>query len=353
MKPFAGLKVVELASVLAGPEVGRFFAELGAAVVKYESPTGDVTRSWRLSHEENTSSISAYFASVNAQKTYAQLNLKSSEGKRELLSLLSDADVLITNFKSGDDEQFGLTKTRITELFPKLIWGKIVGFHSDKSRPAFDVVLQAETGWISMTGYQNQSPAKVPVAIVDVLAAHQLKEALLIALLEREKSGMGSCWEVSLEEASLSGLMNQATNFWMNNHVASAIGTQHPNIAPYGDLLPTSDGKWAVPAIGSHRQFQLFCELLKVADLASDLRFRSNVDRVSNRSALIKLLGAQTLKWQSEELNQACASLKIPLGIVKDLSEVLNTHLADDLAVEENIDGRQTKRIRSFVARRV
>ncbi|KAB2810339.1 CaiB/BaiF CoA transferase family protein [Phaeocystidibacter luteus] len=353
MKPLTGLKVVELATVLAGPEVGRFLAELGATVVKYEPPKGDVTRGWRLANEDSTSSISAYFAAINAQKSYDVLDLKSSEGIDSLQSLLSDADVLLTNFKPEDEKVFGLTTDSLKSKFPRLIWGKISGFSSDINRPAFDVVLQAETGWISMTGQPNQLPSKLPVAMIDVIAAHQLKEAILLALLEREKHGTGSHWAVSLEEASLSALANQATNYWMNNHVAKAMGTAHPNIAPYGDLLPTKDGKWAVPAIGSHAQFQKFTELLNLSTLASDLRFRSNVDRVTNRSALIEELSKATKQWNSEELNKACGDHRIPLGIVRSLDEVLDSPQAQEVALEEEIEGRKTKRVKSFVARRL
>lgn len=353
MKPLQGLRVIELASVLAGPEVGRFLAELGASVIKYEAPNGDVTRGWRLTSETSTSSISAYFASVNAEKSYATLNLKSEEGVAELHRLLASADVLLTNFKEGDDEKFGLTPALLKTHFPKLIWGRIRGFAEDTHKPAFDVVLQAETGWMSMTGQPGGLPTKMPVALVDVLAAHQLKEALLLALLEREKTGTGSHWEVTLEEASLSALMNQATNYWMNQHVATAMGTAHPNIAPYGDLLPTQDGKWAVPAIGSNAQFQAFCKLLQLDELLNDRSYRSNVDRVDHRSSLVETLSKATIHWKAQDLSDACAEHRIPLGIVRSLDEVLDGKVAEKLAVEEEIDQRETKRVRSFIARRL
>ncbi|NVK04246.1 MAG: CoA transferase [Flavobacteriia bacterium] len=353
MRPLEGIKVVELATVLAGPEVGRFLAELGATVVKYEPPAGDVTRGWRLANEDRTSSISAYFAAVNAEKSYEQLDLKSEDGRRMLKELLSDADILLSNFKPSDEEAFGLNPEELRTLNPKLIWGRIRGFASDPNRPAFDVVLQAETGWISMTGTSEKHLSKLPVAMVDVMAAHQLKEALLLALLERERTGRGSCWEVTLEESSLSGLANQATNFWMNQHVAQPIGTAHPNIAPYGDLLPTADKKWAVPAIGSQSQFVRFCMLLECSVLAEDLRFRSNVDRVTNRTALIAELSQYTSKWESGKLAKVCTEEKVPLGIVKSLDEVLTSDTAQDISVHEKTGGRDTQRVKSFVARRI
>lgn len=351
MRPLEGIKVVELATVLAGPEVGRFLAELGATVIKYEPPGGDVTRGWRLADEDQTTSISAYFAAVNAQKTYNTLDLKSDEGKAALTELLEEADILLSNFKPSDETKFGLTKDDLATINPRLIWGRIRGFASTPNRPAFDVVLQAETGWISMTGTSANQLAKIPVALVDVLAAHQLKEALLIALLERQNTGRGSYWEVSLEEASLSGLANQATNFWMNQHVAQPMGTGHPNIAPYGDLLPTVDGKWAVPAIGSQAQFSRFCELLGKAEISRDIRFRSNIDRVTNRTALIKELSELTRTWESEILSNRCMEENIPVGIVRTMDEVLSTSTAREVSIEEDIDGRFTRRVKSFVAR--
>lgn len=353
MEPFQGLKVIELATVLAGPEVGRFFAEQGAAVIKYEPPGGDVTRGWRLAQEDKSSSISAYFAAVNAAKSYATLNLKSEEGKLQLRELLADADILLSNFKVEDEEAFGLDSLELKKLFPQLIWGRVRGFKSDESRPAFDVVLQAETGWMSMTGRPNSIPSKIPVAMIDIVAAHQLKEAILIGLYQRERTGAGSHWEITLEEASLSALANQATNYWMNGHVPKPMGSAHPNIAPYGDLLPTKDGKWAVPAIGSQAQFITFCQLIGADHLPSDRSLRSNIDRVTNRKFLIEELSKFTRSWDSAELSKCCAEDKIPLGIVKGLDEVLDTPTANDTSISETMDGRETKRIRSFVARRI
>lgn len=351
--PLRGLRVVELATVLAGPEVGRFLGELGAEVYKYESPAGDVTRGWRLANEDRTSSISAYFAAINAHKTYGKIDLKSSEGRNNLMELLRDADVLITNFKSEDYAKYGLDLEEMKSRFPKLVWGRISGFKSEPERPAFDVVLQAETGWMSMTGEAQRPPVKLPVALIDITAAHQLKEAILIGLIEREQTGKGSVWEVSLEEASLSALANQATNYWMNGHVPQPAGSAHPNIAPYGDLLATADKRWAVPAIGSQSQFKAFCQLLGQPELAEDRRFRSNIDRVENRRALVSALSKLTSDWNSKELNKACSERRIPLGIVKDLSEVLDSPLAHSIREEETLESREAKRVKSFIATRL
>ena len=183
---FNNLKVVELASVLAGPSVGMFFAELGAQVIKVEHPEHpDVTRSWKIASENKEESASAYFSSINYKKEYIHLNLNKENDHFQLIELLKDTDILLTNFKKGDVEKFNLTDDLLLEVNPRLIHGKISGFGSDSDRVAYDLILQAETGFMSMNGTEDSGPVKMPVALIDVLAAHQLKEGILCALLER------------------------------------------------------------------------------------------------------------------------------------------------------------------------
>ncbi|HMC97034.1 MAG TPA: CaiB/BaiF CoA-transferase family protein, partial [Flavobacteriales bacterium] len=218
--PLADLLVIETASVLAGPAVGMCFAELGARVVKIERPSGngpagDVTRQWKLPSEDPASPVSAYFSSVNWGKEHVFLDLKKAADRARFDALLGESDVLITNHLAGDAENLGLTRDRIRSLNPRLVHGHIKGFAARPDRPAYDVVLQAETGYISMTGSDADHPAKLPIALIDVLAAHQLKEGVLLALLQRERSGKGAYVEVSLEEAALTGLINQASNYLM------------------------------------------------------------------------------------------------------------------------------------------
>jgi len=216
---FKDLMVVELASVLAGPDVGMFFAEMGARVIKIENKTtnGDVTRQWRTASEKsNQENISAYFSSVNWNKEHLFLDLKQANDKKQVTDLLKDASIVIANFKPGDAEKFSLDYHSIKQINPTIIYGEINGFGEADNRVAYDVVLQAETGFMAMNGTASSGPLKMPLAMIDVLAAHQLKEGILVALLNKTQSGKGAYVQVALYDAALSSLKNQATNWLMN-----------------------------------------------------------------------------------------------------------------------------------------
>src|SRR5690606_7787629 len=177
------LKILDFSSVLAGPAVGTFFAELGAEVIKIENKTagGDVTRQWKLENENPESTVSAYFSSVNYGKKYRQLDVFDAADFKELENLIADCDVFITNYKSSSLEKMGLDNAAISKKFPEIIYGQITGFESESTRAAYDVVIQAETGFMAMNGTPENAPLKMPVAFMDLLAAHQLKEGLLLA----------------------------------------------------------------------------------------------------------------------------------------------------------------------------
>ena len=290
--PAANLLVLETASVLAGPSVGMCFAELGARVVKLENTRsgGDVTRKWKLPEEDPASPVSAYFSSVNWGKEHLFTDLKDPKGRSAFDALVTRADVLITNHMAGDAEKLGLSRERLRTLNPKLVHGHIKGFVQQPDRPAFDVVLQAETGYLTMTGNGPDQLAKVPIALVDVLAAHQLKEGILLALWQRERTGRGAYVEVSLEEAALAGLINQASNVLMADHDPRPMGTLHPNIAPYGEMFRCADGGRIILAVGSDAQFHALCALLGLANTPVDPRFERNAARVQNRTELADLL---------------------------------------------------------------
>jgi len=279
-----GRKVLELASVLAGPAVGTFLAELGAEVIKVENPKtgGDVTRSWKLTSEDPNADSSAYFSSVNYLKEHKFLDLKDEQQLAIVQQLANDADIIVANFRKGQAERFALDFKSVCKVNPTVIYGNITGFGPDESRPAFDVALQAETGYMFMNGQPDSEPTKMPVALIDVLAAHQLKEGILLALLNREKTGEGAMVEVSLFDAAVSALTNQASNWLMNSHIPQRIGSLHPNIAPYGEILTTADDKQIVLAIGSNVQFSALCKILDLNELIEDNRFISNQNRLSN-----------------------------------------------------------------------
>jgi len=342
----ASLKVIELSTVLAGPSVGMFFAELGADVLKIEHPSlPDVTRTWKLPAEAPDATVSAYFSSVNYKKRYARLDLLSEEGRATIRQLIRDSDLLLMNFKKGDDSKFGLTTDEISALNPRIIIGKITGFGDHSDRVAYDLILQAETGFMSMNGTPNSGPVKMPVALIDVLAAHQLKEGLLVALLDRERTQRGTCVSVSLYDAAVSSLVNQASNYLMEQHIPQRIGSLHPNIAPYGELFTTSDNKLITFAIGSNTHFRKLCAFLGVPELSQDLRFSENVARVQHRTELGQLLQTAIGTYDSATLDSHMQELHIPMGIVRSLDEVFSDKAAQALIREELTEGQPTKRV--------
>lgn len=342
------LLVLETAGVLAGPSVGMFFAELGSRVIKIENRKagGDVTRKWKLPVEDPASPVSAYFSSVNWGKEHQWLDLKDAAERGTFDALAAMADVLITNHLAEDSEKLGLQRERLRTLNPRLVHGHIKGFAAQPQRPAFDVVLQAETGYISMTGTDEAHLAKLPVAVVDVLAAHQLKEGILLALLQRERTGRGAYVEVSLEEAALTGLINQASNQLMTGTVAQPMGTLHPNIAPYGELVGCADGERIILAVGSDAQFAALCSVIGRPGLGTDERFARNVDRVRNREELARELGRSMATWQRPALLQALQEAGVPAGAVNRIDQALASPAARAMLHTQEMDGKPTLRIR-------
>ena len=351
---FKGLKVVELASVLAGPSVGLFFAELGAEVLKVENKTtgGDVTRRWKLPGEPSDSLFSAYYASVNYGKTSILLDLSLEEERAEVLRLSADADVLISNFRAASAHRLGLDYRALAQLNPRLIYAQVNGFGALDARPAFDVVLQAEAGFLYMNGEDGRPPVKMPVALIDLLAAHQLKEGILLALLRRQSTGKGSLVETSLLEAALASLANQSTNWLMGGVIPERMGTLHPNIAPYGELFRCRDGKEIVLAVGTESQFRALCGLLGRPEWAEDARFSVNSARVTHRSTLNELLSTALEDWNSVELAQACHREDIPVGIVRNMKEVFENPIARAMIQHWNLpDGTPAQSVRSVAFR--
>lgn len=344
------LKVVDASSVLAGPSVGTYFAELGAKVIKVEHPKhADVTRTWKLPSEDANSPVSAYFSSINYKKEYIKLDLKQENDHAQFLALISEADLLITNFKHGDDVKLNILDETLHALNPSLIIGKINGYGDDNDRVAYDLILQAETGYMSMNGTPDSGPVKMPIAMIDILAAHHLKEALLLALLKRSETGKGSSVSVSLYDAALSSLTNQSSNYLMGNHVPQRIGSLHPNIAPYGELFKTNNGDLITFAIGSNTHFSKLCSVLNVDDLIKDSRFNSNQKRVQNRTVLQELLQAQISNRSTTDILDKLCVLHVPAGKVKDLKEVFEAPEAQELIRKEVIDGVETSRVTSVV----
>lgn len=323
---FGNLKVVELASVLAGPLTGQFFAELGAQVIKIENPAtgGDVTRSWK-SPGENTDDRSAYFSSCNWGKKSVALDLTHGGDRALFYNIIQDADLVITSYKPGDAQKLGVDYGMLSVLNPRLIYGEITGYGSSSDRVGYDAVIQAESGFMDMNGPVDGDPVKMPVALIDVLAAHHLKEGLLLALIERSSTEKGNLVSVSLMEAALASLVNQATNWLVGEKVPERKGSAHPNIAPYGDFFTCSDGKKILLAVGNDRQFRDLLEVLELIDSDSNpilQKFNSNTSRVQYRNELNNLLSASIIRFNSKELFLKLKAKNVPSGIIKNIQEV-------------------------------
>lgn len=341
-----GFKVLELASVLAGPSVGMFLAELGAEVTKIENPktNGDVTRSWKLPEEDDDATVSAYFSSINYGKRYLQLDLKAEADRSKVYEFVRSSDIVLTNFKPGDPEKLGMTYKIFKELNPVIIHGNISGYGDDIHRAAYDVVIQAETGYMHMNGTPESGPIKMPIALMDMLAAHQLKEGLMLALFNKERTGQGAYVSASLFDAGIAALTNQACNWLMAKHLPQATGSLHPNIAPYGEILYDKIQLPLVLAVGSDTQFAHLCEVLNIPEIATDERFKHNHQRVINRAELITILQKPAATFDRADLLAQLNKLSVPCGAIKNLEEVFNDDLAKALVLEEDIAGITTRR---------
>lgn len=350
-KIFTDLKIVELANVLAGPATGLFFAELGAQVIKIENKrtNGDVTRSWKLSAENKESNYSAYYASVNWNKTSLLMDLEIPQEKQKVYDLIKDADIVLSNYKKGDDVKLQMHYEYLRELNPALVYGHISGFGEDSSRTAYDLILQAETGFMYMNGTPESGPLKMPVALIDILAAHQLKEGLLVALINRMKTGKGAFVSVSLKDAAIASLANQASNWLMAAYNHQPGGSLHPNIAPYGEVFTTSDSKKIVLAIGNEKQFIKLCELLNRIDVLKDPRYKTNTQRIIYRDALYKTLQETINKQFSETLMQQLIREDVPVGLIKSTKEVFEDTTTHRLILHEQSQNQASQRVRTCI----
>ena len=235
---------------------------------------------------------------------------------------LLQSDIVITNFTAVKAEEFNLTYQYLKALKSDIILANISGFGVHDESPAFDILMQAESGLLSITGHPDGLPAKIPIPIVDILASHQLKEGILCALLKRQTTGLGAEIQVSLIDSAISALANQAGNYLMGGKIPGPMGTQHPSIAPYGDLYNTSDHQCILLAVGSEKQFKNLCVALDQSSLSNHKKFSINKARVKNRKALNKkisqIIGKKTAKyWQ-----QKFKSNKVPASMIKSLADV-------------------------------
>lgn len=334
--PLFGIKVLELANVLAGPSVGVALAELGATVLKVENllTRGDVTRTWKLPTEDEATDISGYFSCVNWGKKSIALDLCKPEGLEIVYKLASVCDIVLVSYKPGDAQKLKVDYETLRIYNTKIIYAHLTGYGLKNKRAGYDAIIQAESGFTFMNGEPNGQPVKMPVALMDVLAGHQLKEAILLALLVRERTGNGQYIETSLIKSGVAALSNQATNWLVGNSIPKRMGSDHPNIVPYGTIFYTADQKPIVLAIGSDKQFAELCSVLGEPELATDPKFSSNFSRVRNREEITRIVQNLIAKRNRNELLEELENRTIPAGGVFNMQEVFQQPEVQELVME-------------------
>lgn len=322
--PLAGLKVVELARILAGPWAGQTLADLGAEVIKVESPAGDDTRQWGPPFiEREGDRTAAYFHSCNRGKSSITCDFRTPEGQAQMRELIAGADVVIENFKLGGLAKYGLDYDSLKEINPGLIYCSITGFGQDgpyAHRAGYDYIIQGMSGLMSITGEAERQPLKVGVAVTDVFTGVYATTAILAALHQRHATGKGQHIDMALLDVAVSVTANQAMNYLSTGKAPGRLGNFHPNLSPY-QVFECSDG-FLIVAVGNDGQYKRFCALLGCDALAEDPRFVTNPDRVSHREELSDLLHAYTRRFSKSDLLAACEANGVPAGPINDMDEV-------------------------------
>ncbi len=322
--PLEGIRVIELARILAGPWAGQTLADLGADVIKVEAPEGDDTRRWGPPFiEAGGERTAAYFHAANRGKRGITCDFRTAEGQEIVRRLVSDADVVIENFKVGGLAKYGLDYASLRKVNPRLIYCSITGFGQDgpyAHRAGYDFIIQGMSGLMSVTGPADGQPQKVGVAVTDVFTGVYAATAILAALVQRGRTGEGQQIDMALLDVATSVMANQAMNYLASGKVPGLMGNAHPNLAPYA-VFDCKDG-WLILATGNDGQYQRLCEVLGLKAMATDPRFLTNADRVANRAAMTEVLTAATKTWAKAELLAACEVAGVPAGPINDLAEV-------------------------------
>ncbi|WP_144061580.1 CaiB/BaiF CoA transferase family protein [Bacillus sp. 1NLA3E] len=319
----AGIKVLDLTRVLAGPYCTMMLADLGADVMKVEAPGGsDETRGWGPPFKNG---VSAYYLCANRNKRSITVNLKTEEGRDIIRTLAKDADVLIHNFKTGSMEKWLLDYESLQELNSGLVFCSITGFGETgpySQLPGYDFIVQGMSGLMSITGTEESGPLKIGVAMVDILTGLYAAISIQAALLERVKSGLGQKIDMSLLDAAVGSLANVASNYLISGKVPQKLGNEHPNIVPYA-TFQTADGEMII-AVGNDRQFTTLCELLEMKAIAQHEKFRTNSARVQNRLELTSILNERLQSQSMEYWTSLFSAYNIPCGPINTMDRVFN-----------------------------
>jgi crotonobetainyl-CoA:carnitine CoA-transferase CaiB-like acyl-CoA transferase len=355
--PLAGLRVLELARILAGPWAGQTLADLGADVVKVERPeVGDDTRTWGppfVAGAGGGDLGAAYFHATNRGKRSIAVDFETDEGREIVRRLAAEADVLIENFKVGGLARFGLDYASLKVLNPRLVYCSITGFGQDgpyAKRAGYDYMIQAMGGLMDLTGAPDGEPMKVGVAVADIFTGVYAVTGILAALQRRERTGEGGHVDMSLLDTQAAVLANQAMNYLASGKSPRRLGNAHPNLVPY-QVFAVADGHLVV-AVGNDGQFRKLCAILGRPELADEPDFRTNPGRVSNRDRLVPIVAELLKPWTRDALLAALEAAGVPAGPINTVAEVfddpqvrhrgMQVSLADEAAAGGSIPGVRT-----------
>lgn len=346
MTPLAGLQVVELARILAGPWAGQLLADMGAEVIKVEAPQGDDTRMWGPPFIEHAGEKSAaYFHGCNRGKKSVVIDFRTAEGKAALLRLLADADVLIENFKVGGLAKYGLDYASLKETHPRLIYCSITGFGQDgpyAARAGYDYIIQGMSGLMSVTGDPEGQPQKVGVAVTDIFTGLYASNAILAAVHQRHTTGRGQQVDLALLDVAVATTANQAMNYLATGKSPERLGNAHPNIVPY-QVFECSDGHMII-AVGNDGQYRQFCKLLEVPELGTDPQFSTNPKRLENRDKLVPMLAEKMLGWTKADITKACEAHGVPVGQINTFEDVFADPQVIARGLKLDLDGAPSVR---------
>lgn len=339
--PLAGLKVVELARILAGPWAGQTLSDLGADVIKVESPEGDDTRKWGPPFvERDGDKTASYFHSCNRGKSSITVDFRTNEGQEKIRDLVKDADILIENFKVGGLAKYGLDYDSLSAINPRLIYCSITGFGQTgpyAHRAGYDYIIQGMSGLMSITGDPDGMPQRVGVAVTDIFTGVYATTAILSAVHMRHMTGQGQHIDMSLLDCAVSVMANQALNYLTTGTAPVRTGNYHPNLTPY-QVFPCRDGHIII-ATGNDAQYQRLCDVLGLPEMITDPRFVGNADRIKNREAMTDLLNGKTCLMSKSDLLAACEDRGIPAGPINTMDEVFSDPHVIARGMQVDLDG--------------
>jgi crotonobetainyl-CoA:carnitine CoA-transferase CaiB-like acyl-CoA transferase len=339
--PLEGVRVIELARILAGPWIGQTLADLGADVIKVESPQGDDTRKWGPPYiDDGEGESAAYFHACNRGKRSVTLDFTTPEGQQAVRALVQSADVLVENFKVGGLQKYGLDFDSLAAINPRLIYCSVTGFGQTgpyAQRAGYDFMIQGMSGIMDLTGEPDGTPQKIGVAFADIFTGLYGVVGIQSALLQRERTGKGQHIDLALLDCMGGVLANQAMNYLATGVAPKRLGNAHPNIAPYQTVV-VKDGHIII-ACGNDSQFARLAAALDIAEIALDPRFSTNPSRVKNRIALTEMIEARTGQWAKDDLLAELEKIGVPAGPINSVAELFSDPQFQSRGMQIEVDG--------------